>query len=92
MENKLRIQKISLEIIIDTLNTIYEQGFDYVDFIMDVNPEENKPDTLGLETFKEYFSEDLKKEIEEEEDTEDALEETVEEVHPLTADIIKSLL
>ena len=55
MENKsLKLEKISLEMLINLLTDLYEQGVNYIDII---GVKEDDKDTVGIAIHEEYMEE-----------------------------------
>jgi len=63
--NKVVLRKIPLEIFIDVLMDIYEQGVDFVDI---VGTNDEIQDTIGVMFTKEYVSEEAKQFFDEDEE------------------------
>ena len=64
--NKVVLRKIPLEIFIDVLMDIYEQGVDFVDI---VGTNDEIQDTIGVMFTKEYVSEEAKQFFDEDEES-----------------------
>lgn len=57
MKNNLTIRKIPVDVLLDLLTNLYNQGVDYVDLIGDIN-DEIQEDKIGIAVYKEYMSEE----------------------------------
>lgn len=55
MSNQVRIRKINLEVLIDTLTSIYDAGADYIDIIGTLD---NIQDVVNIVVQEEYLTED----------------------------------
>lgn len=66
-KNKVILRKIPLEIFINVLVDIYDQGVDYVDI---VGVPDEVQDTIGVVFEKEYMTEEAQKALEEMEEEE----------------------
>jgi len=58
MENNLTIRKIPVDVLLDLLTNLYNQGVDYVDLIGDIN-DETQEDRIGIAVYKEYMAKDV---------------------------------
>ncbi len=61
----VRFQKIPLKELLETLQTVYNQGADYID--ISGIPDEQQ-DVIGIHVLEEYLSDDLEDEDDEEDD------------------------
>lgn len=61
----VRFQKIPLRELIETLQTVYNQGADFID--ISGIPDEQQ-DVIGIHVLEEYLSDDLEDEDDEEDD------------------------
>jgi hypothetical protein len=62
----VRFQKIPLKELLETLQTVYNQGADYID--ISGIPDEQQ-DIIGIHVLEEYLSDDLEDGDDEEDDT-----------------------
>jgi len=62
----VRFQKIHLKELLETLQTVYNQGSDYID--LSGIPDEQQ-DIIGIHVLEEYLSDDLEEDDDEEDDT-----------------------
>jgi len=61
----VRFQKIPLKELLETLQTVYNQGADYID--ISGIPDEQQ-DVIGIHVLEEYLSDDLEEDDDEEDD------------------------
>jgi hypothetical protein len=75
---EVRLRKIPLDLLIQSLMDIYNSGVDYIDIIGKADVEQ---DTIGLAFCDEYLSENNEETEEEEETTDEELKEKIKNIN-----------